>query len=258
LLKLLKFLFGIDSKKVLSKKSIQLIEDLIDHRIRHQDIFIEALTHRSVLDNKKFKKSNERLEFLGDAVLGMVTGEFLFNTFPNTNEGALTKMRANLVNKQSLYRVGQRIQLFDLLFISPELIASESFGMKTVLADGVEAFIGAMYIDGGMEVAEQFIRKYILEPSLSEGAHLQDDNFKSQLLELLQGMKIEMPRYAVIEESGPEHDRVFTVAVMVNQRIIGEGRGKSKKAAEQDAAKNALKIITAQKDILYTNSSSAG
>lgn len=82
--------------------------------------------------------------------------------------------------------------------------------------------------------------------------------FKSQLLELLQGMKIEMPRYAVIEESGPEHDRVFTVAVMVNQRIIGEGRGKSKKAAEQDAAKNALKIITAQKDILYTNSSSAG
>ncbi len=258
MLKLLKFLFGIDSKKVLSKKSIQLIEDLIDHRIRHQDIFIEALTHRSVLDNKKFKKSNERLEFLGDAVLGMVTGEFLFNTFPNTNEGALTKMRANLVNKQSLYRVGQRIQLFDLLFISPELIASESFGMKTVLADGVEAFIGAMYIDGGMEVAEQFIRKYILEPSLSEGAHLQDDNFKSQLLELLQGMKIEMPRYAVIEESGPEHDRVFTVAVMVNQRIIGEGRGKSKKAAEQDAAKNALKIITAQKDILYTNSSSAG
>lgn len=258
MLKLLKFLFGIDSKKVLSKKSIQLIEDLIDHRIRHQDIFIEALTHRSVLDNKKFKKSNERLEFLGDAVLGMVTGEFLFNTFPNTNEGALTKMRANLVNKQSLYRVGQRIQLFDLLFISPELIASESFGMKTVLADGVEAFIGAMYIDGGMEVAEQFIRKYILEPSLSEGAHLQDDNFKSQLLELLQGMKIEMPRYAVIEESGPEHDRVFTVAVMVNQRIIGEGRGKSKKAAEQDAAKNALKIITSQKDILYTNSSSAG
>ena len=258
MLKLLKFLFGIDSKKVLSKKSIQQIEELIDHRIKHQDIFIEALTHRSVLDNKKFKKSNERLEFLGDAVLGMVTGEFLFNTFPNTNEGALTKMRANLVNKQSLYRVGQRIQLFDLLFISPELIAAESFGMKTVLADGVEAFIGAMYIDGGMEVAEQFIRKFILEPSLSEGTHLQDDNFKSQLLELLQGMKIEMPRYAVIDESGPEHDRVFTVAVMVNQRVIGEGRGKSKKAAEQDAAKNALKIITAQKDILYTNSSSAG
>lgn len=235
----------LEQKKILKKKDFRKLEELIGKKITNPDRFIEALTHRSALDQTKFKTSNERLEFLGDAVLGMVIAETLFEMFPQTNEGLLTKMRSNLVNKNNLYEVAQVINLYQFLFIQEDLVSGQSLGIKSILADATEALIGAIYTEYGYTVAKDFILKFILEPGLTKGVHVTDENYKSQLLELIQKKKVELPRYYVVEESGPEHDRVFTVRVSVGLHVLGEGKGRNKKSAEQVAAKMALDRLSA-------------
>jgi len=234
------------SIKVLTKKNLKLLERLINTKVNHPQIFVEAFTHRSVVDNITFKASNERLEFLGDAILGFIIGEALFNAYPERDEGYLTKIRSNFVNKVALYDCAKRINLLQFIFVGAELNTGTRNGLKTILADGVEALIGAIYIDCGMEKTKQFIREYIVEPNLKLGMHLIDENFKSQLLEYTQAVRIENPKYVVAGESGPEHDREFTVQIVIGDKIWGEGKGKSKKAAEQEAAKLALQSIPAE------------
>ncbi|GAB1347952.1 ribonuclease III [Ignavibacteriales bacterium] len=230
----------LEQKKLLKRKDFKKLEELIGKKITNPDKFIEALTHRSALDQNKFKISNERLEFLGDAVLGMVTAETLFSMFPQTNEGILTKMRSNLVNKNNLFEVAQVINLYQFLFIQEELVNSQSQGIKSILADAIEALIGVIYTEYGYATAKDFIHKFILEPGLTKGVHVTDENYKSQLLELIQKKKVELPRYYVVDESGPEHERIFTVRVSVGLQVLGEGSGRNKKSAEQVAAKMAL------------------
>lgn len=231
------------SVKLLTKKNLKLLEELINAKVTHPKIFIEAFTHRSAIDHQKFIKSNERLEFLGDALLGFIIGEALFNAFPTEDEGFLTKIRSNFVNKAALYECAIRIKLLQFMFFGAELSSGTRNSFKTILADGVEALIGAIYIDCGMEKTKKFIRQYIVEPNLKLGMHLIDENFKSQLLEYAQAARLENPKYVVASESGPEHDREFTVQIKIDGKIWGEGKGKSKKAAEQEAAKNALASI---------------
>ncbi|MCK9212556.1 MAG: ribonuclease III [Ignavibacteriaceae bacterium] len=234
------------SIKLLTKKNLKLLEQLINSKVAHPKIFVEAFTHRSAVDHVMFKESNERLEFLGDALLGFIIGEALFNAFPAEDEGFLTKIRSNFVNKAALYDCAKRINLLQFIFVGAELNSGTRNGFKTILADGVEALIGAIYIDCGMEKTKQFIRQYIVEPNLKLGMHLVDENFKSQLLEYSQAARIENPKYIVIGESGPEHDREFTVQIKIGEKIWGEGKGKSKKSAEQEAAKIALQTIPAE------------
>jgi len=229
--------------KLLTKKNLKLLEQLINTKVAHPQIFIEAFTHRSAIDHEKFKVSNERLEFLGDALLGFIIGEALFDAYPTKDEGFLTKIRSNFVNKSALYDCAKRINLLQFIFVGAELNSGLKNGFKTILADGVEALIGAIYIDCGMEKTKQFIRQYIVEPNLKLGMHLIDENFKSQLLEYTQAARIANPKYIVAGESGPEHDREFTVQIKIGDKIWGEGKGKSKKAAEQIAAKIALQNI---------------
>lgn len=238
------------SRNLLTKERIKEIERLIGKKIRNYNVYLEALSHRSVIDKEKFKVSNERLEFLGDAVLGFVVGEYLFEKFPTINEGTLTKMRANLVNKNALFAVAKKINLFDLLFVNDDLLTCENFGYKTILADAFEALTGAIYIDAGFETASEFTIKYVLKPNLKSGKHLADNNYKSQLLEFVQSMKIQIPRYSVISEDGPEHDRMFTIRVSIGNQVLGDGKGKNKKAAEQEAAKKALERISAVEHLL--------
>jgi len=233
------------SIKLLSKKNLRLLAELINAKVTHPQTFIEAFTHRSALDHQKFKISNERLEFLGDALLGFIIGEALFAAFPEEDEGFLTKIRSNFVNKSALYECAKRINLLQFIFVGAELSTGTKNGFKTILADGVEALIGAIYLDCGMEKTKQFIRQYIIEPNLKLGMHLVDENFKSQLLEFTQAVRIENPKYIVVGETGPEHDREFTVQIKIGDKIWGEGKGKSKKSAEQEAAKNALAEIPA-------------
>jgi ribonuclease-3 len=232
-----------EARKLLTKKNLSKIESLINHTVKQPDLFIRALTHRSAVDYKKLKKSNERLEFLGDAMLGFVCAEYLFHQFPYEQEGELTKMRANLVNRTSLYRVAKRIDLFPLLFINEDLLNCENFGYESILADSLEAFVGAIYLDAGFQKAESFIQNYVLIPNINRGIHLDDHNYKSQLLELTQAQKQQLPYYSVINEEGPEHDRTFTVQVQIGDKVYGIGIGKNKKAAEQNAAHFALDKI---------------
>lgn len=231
------------TSRILSKKNLRQLEKILSHRIKNQDYYIQAFTHRSALDDKKFKISNERLEFLGDSLIGFIIATELFENFQNKDEGFLTKARANFVNKNSLYDAAIRIDLIHFLNMNQELIGASSVGMKTVLADAFEALVGAIYLDLGMDVTKNFINKYLFAPNLKLGLHLTDENYKSQLLEYTQAVKIETPRYFVVREEGPEHDRIFTVQARVENNVYGEGRGRNKKSAEQQAAKDALQKL---------------
>ena len=239
------------SVKILTRKNIKQIEELIGEKIRNPQFYIEALTHRSALDHKRFKLSNERLEFLGDAVLGFCVAEALYYNFNEKDEGYLTKIRANFVNKNTLYESAVRINLIHYLFISNELLASANIGIKTILSDALEALIGAIYLDSGLETVKKFINTYVIDPNLKMGLHLVDDNYKSQLLELTQAARLEMPKYLVIKEEGPEHERWFTIQAQVGEEGLGIGRGRNKKTAEQEAAKEAFYKL--KKRIVPTN-----
>lgn len=233
----------LESKKLLRKKKIRELETLIGNKIHDPDLFVTALTHRSVLDGKKFKESNERLEFLGDAVLGLVVAEYLYTSFPSTNEGLLTKMRANLVNKNTLFEISKKINLYQYLFIQEDLLNNHNIGIRTILADAFEALTGAVYLQFGYDSVKSFIMDNLLRENIKKGVHLIDDNFKSQLLEYVQRQKWDLPRYMVIGEEGPEHERIFTVQVAVGETVLGSGKGRNKKSAEQEAARIALERI---------------
>ncbi|NUN08520.1 MAG: ribonuclease III [Ignavibacteriaceae bacterium] len=246
-MRLFRFLFKFFSSKIekpLILKQKAKIEQLIDHEISNPEIFIEALTHRSYLDQKTFIKSNERLEFLGDSFLGFVIARELYSKFQDRDEGFLTKVRSNFVNRNTLAEAAKKINLMDFMYISPELLSPSNPGLRTLLGDVMESFIGAIYLDCGGETAEKFIITHLFTPYINSGLHLIDDNYKSQLLEIIQSLKLELPKYYVIKETGPEHDRIFTVEVRIGNEVLGEGMGRNKKSAEQEAAKKGLQKIS--------------
>jgi len=220
----------------------QTIERLIGHSIRDLSLYERALTHRSLLRTEQSPelKSNERLEYLGDAVLGMVVAEHLFRRFPDKDEGYLTRLRAKLVNRKTLADRASELNLGDIIFMSKAIADTTGRTSESILADAFEAVIGAMYLDVGIEAARSFIRKTVLQRvDLAELAR-QRVNFKSHLLEYAQAHKWPQPAYRVVEESGPSHDKTFRVEVVLSGKSLGEGTAKSKKEAEQIAARRAL------------------
>jgi len=220
------------------------LEKIICAPIGDKNIYVEALIHRSFLEeNEQFNSSNERLEFLGDSVLNLVIGEYLFNKFPNEEEGFLTKVRAKMVNRNALSLVAENLNLGELLIISSSVPKSITHNSKSVLSDALEALIGAIYLDKGIEICRKFIQTNILEPALKNGDHLIDENYKSQLLEYAQAKKLAVPVYQIVSEEGPHHDKVFTSEVVIGEKVLGVGKGKSKKEAEQNAARVALKKV---------------
>lgn len=230
---------------LLSPQKFSELETLIGFKIRTHQIFLQALMHRSYLEQtKKQGRTYERLEFLGDSVLGLIVAEFLFEEFSEKDEGFLTKVRSKLVNREALADAAEKINLSNYLFINKNLKQNSSAGNKTILADSFEALIGAIYLDSGIYAAKQFVNKYLIEPNSREGMYLVDENYKSQLLELSQARKMENPIYSVIKEEGPQHDRFFTVQVKIGENVYGMGEGRNKKTAEQNAARYALKIFS--------------
>lgn len=230
--------------KLLTHRKFSELESVIGVTIKDKSYYIQALMHRSFLEqNPNFAVSNERLEFLGDSVLNLTVAEYLFEVYPDQNEGFLTKVRAKLVNRIALAEGAERIGLSRFLLVSKNLSSTFTYGSRTVLADAIEALIGAIYLDNGLEGARDFIQKNLIEPSAKEGDHLIDENYKSQLLEYAQANKFENPMYSVINEEGPQHNRIFTVKVEINGQIYGEGKGRNKKSAEQSAAHVAITKI---------------
>ncbi len=203
-----------------------------------------ALRHRSVLRGSEDSRySNERLEFLGDAIVGMVVAEYLFLHFPTANEGFLTKLRSKLVNGRSLADCARRIHLGDELELSANMDRAEGRDNASILSDAYEAFVGAIYRDLGLPPAKEFVERTLLEPADLEHLAERHDNYKSLLLEMAQARSWPQPRYDVIHEEGPDHDKTFTVQVTINDRRLGTGTAGSKKQAEQIAAGEALAAL---------------
>jgi len=230
--------------KFLTAKKVEELESLIGYSIRNKTYFIQALTHRSFLEeHNDYDFSNERLEFLGDSVLNLIVGEYIFDSFPDKDEGFLTKIRAKLVNRIALAEAASQINLGNFLLVSKNLSNIYTNASKTVLSDAFEALIGAIYLDKDLEAARHFITKALITPNVKDGVYLIDENFKSQLLEYAQANKLEIPNYVVINEEGPQHDRIFTILVRLGNREVGSGKGKNKKSAEQNAARDAMNNI---------------
>lgn len=223
------------------------LEELLGLSITEPALYEEALTHRSYLQvkNDPAVQSNERLEFLGDAILGMVIAEYLFHHHEDVAEGELTKMRSWLVNKRSLAICARKLHLDQFMLMSYSAAATLAKGNESVLADAVEALIAAVYLDRGFDQARTFIESRLL-PLMLEERVMHDTNFKSLLLEHVQARGYAAPQYRVIEERGPDHEKQFTVAVYVGSSSVGIGSGRSKKEAEQNAARQALEYLTSR------------
>lgn len=222
---------------------IKELEDRIGYRFQEKDLIREALTHSSYANERSIRKinCNERLEFLGDAVLEQTSSIYLFQQYPKAAEGQLSKIRASLVCESALAAVAEKIGLGDFIFLGKGEKANGGGRKPSVVSDAVEALIGALYLDGGEKAANNFIMQYILTDILEKEKAFID--YKSELQELVQSGNYGTICYQVTGEYGPEHEKEFEVELMIDQKKVSLGRGRNKKAAEQMAAYEALKIF---------------
>lgn len=217
----------------------------IDYEFLDYELLTNALKHRSYLAMTKedYTMSNERLEFLGDAVLNMIVSKYLFKKYSDLPEGELSKKKSAIVSGKNLSKIARNINLGNFLIISKPEEKSGGREKPSLLEDTLEAVIGAIYLDGGLGKAEKFVHRYVLRNIDNIEYDKKVRNYKSELLEYLQGKGIETPIYRVKSEDGPEHRKVFTIEVVVNGKELGEGVGHSKKSAEQKASAEALQAI---------------
>ena len=220
---------------------IKDLEDALGYRFQNIILLQNALTHSSYANERWHNslKSNERLEFLGDSILGMVVAEYLYLTFQDRPEGELTRMRADMVCEQALAEIAERLQLGNHLLLGHGEEQSNGRRRVSILADAVESVIAALFLDGGMAAARGFIEKFVLCNVPTTKLHNMD--YKTTLQEQVQQKKDQTLSYALLGESGPDHDKRFCVGVSLNGQLVGQGEGSRKKRAEQDAAHNALK-----------------
>ena len=221
------------------------VEKILQYDFQEKGLLLLALTHRSFsrFDHEN-TPSNERLEFLGDSVLGLVIAEQLFKDNPGVREGDLTKTKAMLVNETTLALIATRIGLNRYLRLSPEEERSGGKERTSIVSDAFASIIAAVYLDGGLDAARHVILGLIYARRRSILSDDAQRNFKGELLEYTQGKGEGMPRYEVISETGPDHEKEFRVVVSVGDNPVGEGLGSSKKEAEQKAAAEALAMLT--------------
>lgn len=227
-------------------QSILTAQIIIDS-IVNEDLRTEAFTHRSYLnESKKPVQSNERLEFLGDAVLEIVISEYLFKHYPVSPEGDLTLFRSSVVRTESLAKASEALGLGTLLRLSKGEIANGGRTNQSILANTYEAVLGSIYLDRGLEAAREFVTATIVPEVEDIVTKKSYRDAKSYLQELVQEQKRVTPTYKVIKAIGPDHQKTFTVGVFINNTQAGEGTGKSKQAAENNAAQEALKQLSVE------------
>ena len=227
----------------MKEKDLNEFEKLIDVEFKNKDILRQAFTHRSYLnENRGLKaKHNERLEFLGDAVLELVITHYLYNEYPAKNEGDLTSIRSALVNAQTCAEVAKKLEINDYLLLSKGEAKDIGRARGYILANALEAVIGAIYMDQGYEIVRNFIIKYIAPMTQTIVNQELWIDAKSKFQEKAQDIVGVTPSYKTTKEEGPDHDKIFTVGVFIHNEMIAEGTGESKQDAEQSAARNALK-----------------
>lgn len=226
------------NKKVL--ENINKFENIIDYTFKNKEYILEALTHSSYSNENKSYEFNERLEFLGDSVLSIIISDYLFNKETELPEGELTKLRANIVCEESLSEVAINIKLGEYMLLGKGEEATGGRDRISILADAFEAVIAAIYLDGGIEEARKFVLNYMKEiiANSRKGKIFRD--YKTHLQEVLQGRGESNIWYKLMDEKGPDHNKRFIMQVGINNEVLGTGEGKSKKEAEQSAAKIAL------------------
>jgi len=223
---------------------IERIEDILGYHFRNSDLLYLALTHRSFSHHQDtFIPSNERLEFLGDSVLGLVIADQLYRDHGRMREGDLTKTQALLVNEATLALIATEIGLNQYIRLSPEEQRAGGSDRPSIVSDAFESIIGAVYLDGGFDAARDVVLRLIYIHKRDIAADETRRNYKGELLEIMQARGEGMPRYDVVQEKGPDHDKMFSVQVTVNGTVVGRGEGHSKKEAEQKAAAEALAAI---------------
>jgi ribonuclease III len=239
---------------------IKALEDALGHRFQRRELIEQALTHSSQARELQAASStpgvgggdNELLEFLGDAVLGLVTSELLFHRFPGYGEGQLSKLRAHLVGQRHLLRVAEQLRIGEYMRLGRGEERSGGRSKASLLVDALEAILAALYLDGGWTVARDFITRLIVEPELArlnlEASAIPVMDFKSALQEALQATGKPQPVYVLVKEEGPEHKKTFTVEARLSQpelsQIVGRAQGATKKRAEQEAARQVLEHLS--------------
>jgi ribonuclease-3 len=243
-------------------REIAVLETALDYQFRNRSLLEQALTHSSQAREiestqpPEFLKrvgDNEQLEFLGDAVLGLITSQELFQGFPAFREGDLSKLRAHLVSEKHLIRVARDLELGDFLRLGRGEEKSGGRAKTALLVDALEAVLAALYLDGGIEVARNFVRRHIITPELQRieaNGSVPVTDYKSALQEALQGVGRPQPAYVLVKAEGPEHSKLFTVEARLNEEsgekveFIGRAEGSTKKKAEQGAARQVLEYLT--------------
>jgi ribonuclease III len=211
---------------------------------KDQELLKLAFVHRSHLnEDKHMRRSNERLEFLGDSVLSLLTSQFLYKTYPEYPEGTLTNIRSSLVKTTSLSDISKSLKLGELLFLSHGEESSGGRTNQSLLADVFEAFLGAIYLDQGIETVEKFLGTYLFPNAAGIIASKSYVDYKSLLQELIQQHSRVSPTYHVVKSEGPDHARIFWIEVRAGGNVLGAGSGKSKQEAEQEAALAALEKL---------------
>lgn len=222
---------------------MEQLEKNLGYTFKNKALLQNALAHSSYANEKKGSiTSNERLEFLGDSVLSIIVSEYIYQSFPNLPEGRLTKLRASLVCEQTLCSFSKQLGVGDCLLLGKGEKANGGDERPSILADAFEAILAAIYLDGGIEPAKRHVLRFVKE----ELSHLEHENFKdykTELQEIIQKNPEEKLSYVLKGESGPDHDKCFTVEVHLNSNVIGVGTGHSKKMAEQAAARQALELM---------------
>ncbi len=216
------------------------LERNIGYSFKNKELLRLALTHSSYANEKSLKEDNERLEFLGDSVLGFITAEYLFSLLKQKAEGDLTKLRANAVCEKSLAGFAAEIDLGDYILLGKGEKMTGGRERPSILSDAFESVIAAIYLDGGIEEAKKFVLRFVSESTTDT---VQATDYKTLLQEIIQKNPDEHLSYRLVAESGPDHHKEFTVEVYLNSNCIGTGTGFSKKKAEQAAAREALRLM---------------
>ena len=227
--------------------SHSVVEALVGQPIEDLSVYRCALTHRSLLraSPEASLQSNERLEFLGDALIELIVSETLYDRFPEKNEGELTRLRAKIVSGAALAQYARRMGLGAHLLMSKNAQQTEGRDNPSILADAFEALTAALYVDRDYDAAAQFIHEHALQPFDLEHLAARNENYKSQLLERMQADGQPQPTYRVVHEEGPSHDKTFTVEAMVGDAVYERGTAGSKQQAEQEAARRTLNELEA-------------
>ena len=237
----------------MQRTDIEALESAIGYKFKNRDFLREALTHSSYSNELRAKKQivrcNERLEFLGDTVLSAVVSEYIFEVYPDTPEGELSTMRAALVQSQALASYSRSFGIGDFLYLGNGEEKNDGRNRQSTLENAFEALVAAIYLDaaenGLFEVRRLVLP--IIKAQLSDGDFsLRNTDAKTELQQLIQQTEGDFLEYKVVSESGPDHNKIFSVVAMLNSNIIGKGKGKSKKQAEQMAAKQALSLMGAE------------